>query len=209
MNEKFFKMDSEKQGRILNAALDEFASFGYDRASTNNIVKNAGISKGLLFHYFDSKKGLYNFLYNYTIDYALEKFDGEIDLEEKDLLLLLEKTIFIKIKLMRKYPNLFNFFISCFMDTAEEAKDLDIKNDPRSLELKNNIYNNVNFSLFREDLELSRIMATIESTLEQFSTNEMRKLKVTGGELDLDLMYNEVIAYIDMFRRIFYKPEYI
>ncbi len=208
MNEKFFNMDSEKQGRILNASLDEFASFGYDRASTNNIVKNAGISKGLLFHYFGSKKGLYDFLYNYAFDYAIEKFDGEI-LREKDLLLLLEKTILIKIKLMRQYPNIFNFFISCFLDTAEEAKGLDIKNDPRFLKMKNTVFQSADVSLFRNDIELSRILATINGTLEQFSTSEMRKLQITGEELDLDYMYKEVMAYIDMFRRIFYKPEYV
>ncbi|QUI24015.1 TetR/AcrR family transcriptional regulator [Vallitalea pronyensis] len=208
MNEKFFKLDSEKQERILNAALNEFASFGYDKASTNNIVKNAGISKGLLFHYFNSKKELYYFLYNYSVDYAIEKFNGEMDYQEKDLLLFLEKTLFIKIQLMRKYPNLFNFFISCYMDTAKEAKELNIMNDARALELKNNAYKHMDYTLFREDMDFARMMATIEGTLEQFSTNEMRKLQITGGELDLDYMYNEITAYTAMFRRLFYKPEH-
>ena len=48
--EKFLKLDDEKRDRILNAAMKEFR-YGYVKASTDIIVKEAGISKGLLFHY--------------------------------------------------------------------------------------------------------------------------------------------------------------
>ena len=59
MNEKFFDLKKEKQDRMINAALKLFAENGYRRASTDDKVKEAGISKGLLFHYFISKIGLY------------------------------------------------------------------------------------------------------------------------------------------------------
>ncbi len=39
----------------MNAAISIFATQGYAHASTDEIVKRAGISKGLLFHYFISK----------------------------------------------------------------------------------------------------------------------------------------------------------
>lgn len=58
---KFLSLDKEKQDRIINAAMKEFAQKGYDKASTNEMVKEAGISKGLLFHYFQNKKQLYFF----------------------------------------------------------------------------------------------------------------------------------------------------
>ena len=58
-------LSEEKQQRILNAALKEFAQKGYKNASTNQIVKEADISKGLLFHYFKNKKQLFLFLYDY------------------------------------------------------------------------------------------------------------------------------------------------
>ena len=50
MNEKFFDLNREKQDRMINAALCVFAQNGYRHASTDTIVKEAGISKGLLFH---------------------------------------------------------------------------------------------------------------------------------------------------------------
>jgi len=49
-------IEPEKRDRILNAAIEEFASFPFEKASTNHIVAKAGISKGLLFHYFGSKQ---------------------------------------------------------------------------------------------------------------------------------------------------------
>ena len=61
MNEKFFDLNREKQDRMINAALRIFAENGYRHASTVIIVKEAGISKGLLFHYFTSKMGLFSF----------------------------------------------------------------------------------------------------------------------------------------------------
>ena len=59
MEPKFLALDQDKQDRILNAAMEEFARNGYKNTSTNKIVKQAGISKGLLFHYFSNKKELY------------------------------------------------------------------------------------------------------------------------------------------------------
>ena len=50
MFSKFLNLELEKQDRIINAAIKEFAQKGYDKASTNEIVKEAGISKGLLYN---------------------------------------------------------------------------------------------------------------------------------------------------------------
>ncbi len=50
-------VETEKRQRIINAAIDEFMK-GYCKANTDIIVNNAGISKGLLFHYFGTKKKL-------------------------------------------------------------------------------------------------------------------------------------------------------
>ena len=44
---------------ILRAAVEVFGREGYAAASTNEIVKQAKVSKGLLFHYFTNKEKLY------------------------------------------------------------------------------------------------------------------------------------------------------
>src|SRR5690625_127103 len=65
---KVSNLESKRKDGILNAALKEFATKGFDDASTNVIAKESGISKGLLFHYVNSKKDLFLFLYDYCTD---------------------------------------------------------------------------------------------------------------------------------------------
>lgn len=59
MKDLFLRIPEEKQHRILQAAVTEFARNGYESANTNRIAKSAEISVGSLFQYFDSKEDLF------------------------------------------------------------------------------------------------------------------------------------------------------
>ena len=50
---------AEKQARILEAAEALFAEQGFDQTSTMQIAERAGVSEGIIFHHFGSKKGLF------------------------------------------------------------------------------------------------------------------------------------------------------
>ena len=69
-------MDNSKRQELLRACFAEFAQHGYDKASTNRICEIAGVSKGLLFHYFGSKKSLYIQCVEQCITDVLKLFDG-------------------------------------------------------------------------------------------------------------------------------------
>ena len=56
---RFEKLTAEKQERILEAAAREFAAQGFDGASMNRILVQAGISKGAAYYYFDDKADLF------------------------------------------------------------------------------------------------------------------------------------------------------
>jgi TetR/AcrR family transcriptional regulator len=58
--ELFGKLPPEKQEKVFEAAVGEFASKGYKNASMNSLVKAAGISKGSIFQYFQSKQNLFD-----------------------------------------------------------------------------------------------------------------------------------------------------
>ena len=49
----------QTQGKILASATAEFAAHGYEAASLNTVCLNGGVSKGIIYHYFISKDGLY------------------------------------------------------------------------------------------------------------------------------------------------------
>jgi len=50
----------DTRGRILAAAVDEFASRGYDGAGVDRIARRARVNKALIYYYFESKRGLYH-----------------------------------------------------------------------------------------------------------------------------------------------------
>jgi AcrR family transcriptional regulator len=56
---RFANLDEDKQQAILQAAAEEFAAKGFEAASINQIIENAGISKGSMYYYFEDKADLY------------------------------------------------------------------------------------------------------------------------------------------------------
>jgi AcrR family transcriptional regulator len=56
---RFGKLSEKKRERILEAAAKEFSAHGYEGASMNHILEEAGISKGAAYYYFDDKADLY------------------------------------------------------------------------------------------------------------------------------------------------------
>jgi TetR/AcrR family transcriptional regulator len=58
-NEPQADRSAETRGRILDAALREFAAHGLAGARTEQIAAAAGVNKALLYYYFESKEKLY------------------------------------------------------------------------------------------------------------------------------------------------------
>lgn len=129
MFSKFQSLKPEKQQRILNAALREFGEKGYKKAATDNIVREAEISKGALFHYFNSKKDLFLFLYDYTLETVMKGFFDKIDLEETDLLKRLRQVLLIEFMLIEKHPDMLHFIQTANAENCDEIKhDLESRN---------------------------------------------------------------------------------
>ena len=59
---------SDKQDRILDEALSEFAAKGYARASLNRLVSRLGIAKGSIFKYFRDKPGLFSQVFDFAVE---------------------------------------------------------------------------------------------------------------------------------------------
>ena len=56
---RYERMAPEIQRRILEAARAEFVAHGYEGASINRIIQDAGINKGSLYYYFEDKADLF------------------------------------------------------------------------------------------------------------------------------------------------------
>jgi len=207
MYSKFLNLDSEKQDRIINAAIKEFAQKGYDNASTNEIVKVAGISKGLLFHYFGNKKQLFLFLFDYCYTIIADDFYKKINMQEKDFFNRVRGAIIIKMDLMNKYPSLFKFMEESYMEDSPEIK---VEIEKRFKEATDfnmgKVYEGIDFSKFREDMDIHKIMKIITFTFEKLSEEELLKAKLTPThEIDYKKVHLEAEAYFEILTKAFYK----
>jgi len=55
----FYNLDEDKRRRVEAAAMEEFGTYGYERGSTDRIIRRSGISKGGLYEYIESKEDLF------------------------------------------------------------------------------------------------------------------------------------------------------
>lgn len=101
-SEQFDKIDSEKRGRIIEAALSEFSSMGYNAANINVIAKKAGISIGSMYQYFASKENLFLTVMDeaYTV---IENAISGIEKQEGSLFDKLDRIIGYVQKYSREY----------------------------------------------------------------------------------------------------------
>jgi AcrR family transcriptional regulator len=71
--EQFQELRDASKQKIMDAALELFGTKGFASTSIADIVKAAGISKGLVYHYFDSKDDLLEQLVQYLMETGSEK----------------------------------------------------------------------------------------------------------------------------------------
>ena len=73
--------NQQTKRRIMEAALEEFAGQGYGASSVNNICSGEGISKGIIYHYFQTKDELYLACVDECFQVLTEYLQGKLILE--------------------------------------------------------------------------------------------------------------------------------
>jgi len=105
--------DLEKKERILKAAMEEFSKKGFSGASTNEIAKEAGTAKGLIFHYFKDKENLYLETYKKAVNTLVEEFETFIAMsKEKNFFETLKEWSYKKLEFMAENPEVSDFMLT-------------------------------------------------------------------------------------------------
>lgn len=120
MNERFYTLPPEKQQRIINAGFRIFSQNSYRKSPMQEIADDAGISKSLLFHYFQNKKELYLFLWNKAADITTEYLTLSRCYESTDLFEMMERGMYAKIQIMCRYPDMAAFALKAFYEREPE-----------------------------------------------------------------------------------------
>ncbi len=203
MYSKFNTLEPEKQERIINAAIEEFARNGYEKASTNEIIKGAQISKGSLFNYFNSKKDLYLFLFEY-IGSVIEKIYDEVDVNKTDFFERLRDLGLIKYKVIKQFPQAFDFLKTVGQENAPEVKpELDKIGKSFIEKGFEKMYENVDLTKFRDDMDIERVLKIINWTALGFAEEQVSQID-SYEEVTMEHL-REWDVYFDILKRCFYK----
>ena len=105
----FDNISEEKKSKIIETAVEEFSSRGFENANINVIAKKAGVSVGSLYKYFDTKTDLFLTSVNYGVGF-LESILGEIISTDDDILVKLEKIIRTAMRFSREHVELIKLY---------------------------------------------------------------------------------------------------
>lgn len=205
MNENFLKLDKLKQDRIINAALKVFSMHDYKLANTNDIAAGAGISKGLLFHYFGSKKQLYLYLYQYSASFIKDHMKMDELLDDTDFFSLIMNAQQLKTAIMLSYPYIFSYLLKAYYEqdaaVADEIAALTLQFIDNSTAL---VLQNTDRSKFKDGLSVEQVLNVIIWCAEGFM-----RTKIHEEPLDVEAINQEFLDCLQLFKQGFYKEEYV
>ena len=200
MNEKFFDLKKEKQDRMINAALKVFATNGYKHASTDDIVAEAGISKGLLFHYFGSKLGLYTFLHDYSVRFMKLELTTGVSSSANDYFEIRKQIEFAKMQVLKNYPYMQQFLDRCASENVSEALMAIEKQRNVIREVYATLKNQTDQSLFDENVSFDKLDAMLDYTI-----SGLMCARFDDASFRPETLYEETVSYLDMLKRISYR----
>lgn len=168
--ENFVKLDDFRQEEILKIAIKEFGEKGFKSASTTDIAKRAGIGKGTLFFYFNTKVELYRYIIEYGLKYLKEKYFDKIDNGNSDFIERLRDISRLKLELYLDKPYIFDFFINTQINEKGEYVPEDLKKEIEKMmsEVPKRIYENIDRTMFRKDLDEETNMKLIRWSVEGY-----------------------------------------
>lgn len=110
---QFETIRQEKTKLILDTALELFAEKGYHQTSISDITRKAGISKGLIYNYFESKEAMLRSIIQTGFDAAY----SNLDLNKDGMLAQDEFVNFLRItfRTVRENPHFWKLYSALVM----------------------------------------------------------------------------------------------
>ncbi len=193
----FFNLSKERQKRIVDAAINEFAAARFENATVSNIVKEAGIARGSFYQYFEDKKDLYLYMFQLIgerkIEYLSEDLKNPQELAFFDLFRELYKSGMKFAVENPKYIQISNLL--------KASKDLMYKEVfQKNIEIARTIY----IGMIERDQEAGRMDKHIDpSTLANIVINMTMNIAFDDALLSSDGVF-DFEAYVEEIDKVIY-----
>ncbi len=207
MFSKFLGLETERRNAIMNAALKEFASKGFDEASTNVIAKESGISKPLMFHYIKNKKDFFLFLYDYCMEILEAEYFSKVDVNEKDLFARLRQISLLKMQVIQKHPWIFDFIRVATLTNSEAVNnELNERRKRFKKYSLDRFYKDIDTSRFRENLDIEKTKQLIFWAIGGYAEHVLDRVKESKVDsINFDEIQKEFDVYLEELRKVYYK----
>jgi len=205
MSEFLSKVDA-RRSRILEAALVEFAEKGYKKASTNTIVREAKVSKGLLFHYFISKKDLYIYIFKHAKETIQADLNKGVNFADKDVLNRLFSATQVVVDSYMKHK-----LFGRILEKHEFVEDEEIIKMTKSISKQINedcfteIYQTIDYYAFKDSIDIERSLLTMKFTIDRLKSDWKDKHQSKYTKETLEELKIQVYHYLDLFKDAFYR----
>jgi TetR/AcrR family transcriptional regulator len=112
LRDTFRKLDSAKQERVLDAAIEEFAQQGFSMASMNRMVQRLGIAKGSLFQYFGSKEGLFRFVFDHAVALVRKSLrQVKQETADADFFERIQRSLLAGVQFINHHPRVYQIYL--------------------------------------------------------------------------------------------------
>lgn len=196
MYETFENLQFEKRKKILNACYDVFGKYGYEKASINDIAKEAHVSKSSLFHYFMNKENLYFYLYDFaTLTIADNMQEGTEDLFES-----ISLSTKLKFEIFKNYPSMYNFLKSIILESENLQQKLRNRNYDKVALTNKLLFKNVDWTKLNTN--------NFQDVINLLSWVSEGCIKANIS-LNPEQIVEEVNRYLKYVKKAIYKEEYL
>ncbi len=203
---KLLDLDSQRRNAILNAALKEFSSQGYDNASTNVIAKESGISKALMFHYVSSKQELFLVVYDFFSDLLKKEYFELMNYDAKDIFTRLRQSYLLQMKLSEKYPWILDFNkLSRTTHSNEVNEELEKRTHKEHSSCYPELFDGIDETKFRKELDIEKCKQFIFWSNVGFTNEILDDIRNSESQsLNYELVIEKLDGYFDELRKVFY-----
>ncbi len=197
-------IDEQKRQRVIRASIEEFAK-GYEVASTNEIVRKAGISKGLLFHYFGNKKNLYMSVFREVVQQTTEALFSRLGELPGDVIERMIRLALTKLELYRDDPRAW-----LFLADAVANPPVELKQEMRSVQSElthsgmKTFLDGIDFAGLRSDVEPAQLLRFVQVLLKGLEQEYLGMGDLAA--LDWVEVMKEFVIYTELLRTGIGRP---
>lgn len=208
MYPNFNGLPEEKRRKIIDACVEEFACNGYEKASTNAIINRAGISKGILFHYFGNKKNLYLYIFDYAADHLMKRFYSADIAHTPDIFERYMVWGKRKIRMAYDEPLIYRMIVKAVLDPPDELKEeIQERYERFYREGLAFFLKDMDTSKFRKDINVDRAIELLALTVEALGNKHIRMFKSEPdkGMEEMERIMDEVGQCLDILKHGIYE----